>query len=324
MAAATSRRNVLRSVIGLSAGVAFTGRAGASGATLVGRLVTPDGDPIGNRRVRTSHTGYRWTDADGRFELSVESNSGYRITMFKSTSTQLLAPVRNGVPHICSLGVFYSESGRTDLGDIEVPRAHLVRGQAVDEGGHPMPDAQFHVYNGSSGSGHHALTTDSKGRLRVRRADFDGIELVGYSRIHAHLPVDGGGTMQYDTELDIDGPRSLTFQLGSGVRHEEGTTEPSTTTPDTTPAQSTTTTATTRTRTSPTADSTGTPTTATTQTGSTDTSSKNRTTTRPATRGFFSNTQDADVEFLSDPFVLTVGGFVISIAGIAHQMLWGQ
>lgn len=41
-------------------------------------------------------------------------------------------------------------------------------------------------------------------------------------------------------------------------------------------------------------------------------------------RGFFSNSGDSTLEPLGDPFVLTVGGFVLSVAGIVYQLVSGH
>lgn len=41
-------------------------------------------------------------------------------------------------------------------------------------------------------------------------------------------------------------------------------------------------------------------------------------------RGFFTNGDDVGLNPITDPFVLTVGGFILSVAGIVHQMLGGR
>ncbi|QZX98854.1 PQQ-binding-like beta-propeller repeat protein [Halobaculum rubrum] len=48
------------------------------------------------------------------------------------------------------------------------------------------------------------------------------------------------------------------------------------------------------------------------------------TTEEPVNRGFLTNGEEGQLDALSDPYVLTIGGFALSVAGVLHSMIGGQ
>ncbi|MFC7097171.1 PQQ-binding-like beta-propeller repeat protein [Halobaculum marinum] len=48
------------------------------------------------------------------------------------------------------------------------------------------------------------------------------------------------------------------------------------------------------------------------------------TTEEPVNRGFITNGEEGQLDALSDPYVLTIGGFALSVAGVLHSMIGGQ
>ena len=106
------RRNVLKSV-GIASGLAIgnrltAGAARAAGtATLEGRFVSHDGEPIPHARVAVSYPGddipYVRTDEDGYFEVQVPANMTVRLGFYKSSEDEFLASLLDQIPHIYTM-----------------------------------------------------------------------------------------------------------------------------------------------------------------------------------------------------------------------------
>ena len=325
------RRNYLRAVGGSVATIAVSGTVVSATesetVTLTGKLESSTGDPIAGRKVYNS--GYTDTDSSGRFEMSVESNSRVRLGLYKS-GNQLLAPIKNGVPHIDGLGRHSVGSSDTDIGTISVSEAYLVNLRAIDNEGNPVTDAEFHVRADGYGSGSHMMTANESGYLVIRNADFTGIELAESAKVTITIPGnDGEADKQYQETIYVDGPKTVIAREGEGVtiKDHKPTESTTTTTTQTTTETTTSTTAseTTTTETTSTTTKISASTTSPTSSQTTEMAMSANKTETQSKRGFLSNGESAgDYEFLTNPFHLTVGGFVLSVAGIAHNLLWGR
>lgn len=303
----------------------------ASTVTLSGRIVSHSGAPMTNRRIYRSGGGSQYTDSEGHFEFDVESNSRHKLAFYRRSYSGYSTD-EPGVPVVYGLGQFSSGSEQTDLGTISLPKAYRVRGLVLDSDGEPVRGAEPHVYHNGFGTGHHPISTEGDGLFRINNAQQDGIDLSGLVDIHVHIPLQDGGKIQYGRSVSVDGPKVMVFQVGEGVTVKDGTTfsnEEQTTT--TTEQPTATTQENTRTKTTTTMNqqttTTSTPTMTTTQQAQNTTTVTTNSSTNQSSvsRGFFSNNAPAEeYKFVSNPLFLTVGGFVLSAAGILHQLLRGR
>lgn len=304
--------------VGVSIGIAaIPGTVKGDNAILSGKLISASGDPIAGRSVYFAGEGYFDTDSDGRFEADVDPNSSYSAALYKSGSG-FLAAERNGVPHVYRLGSYTSNDGEKDLGEIQVPKAYLVRMQALDEEGDPVKDATPGVRHGGFGVGSSFLETDEDGWAKIKSASFDGIELRGETKLSMEIPT-GSGSMKYTTSVNVEDSMTVIFQVGEGVTVTESDDSKSPTpepTPTDTPTETT--------ESMKTAESTP---------AATETPPTTRITTESPSpepdpeqsRGFFTNNPETEpFEFLNNPYFLTVSGFVLSITGITVQLLRGH
>lgn len=295
---------------------------------ITGKLVDYDGEPIARRTLsynsKSAGHGSTVTDGDGTFEQRVSADSTYRLGFYKyKYGPKYDEP--NGVPHVCSLGEFSVQGGETDLGTVSVPRAHLVEVRTLDADGDPVGNAKADLNaQGEAGdywgTGPGTMRTNNDGYVVVDGGAYSGIELAGSVELTVSIPNGDGGSTQYSKTIYVDEPLSMVAQTGEGMTVARPGETPTATTETT--ARSTTTA-----RKSGTAEST---------TAGRDDGATNRSTSDEprrvaedadavASRGFFSNDASGDeLELLSDPFTLTVGGFVLSAGGIAHQLIRGN
>lgn len=318
-------------------GPATVGAIGSGEVIVRGRIVDHEGSPTSSRKVNIGPQGYSATDSNGEFVTQVSSNSRVSPGFYKSRADQLHAPVRNQVPHLYDMGKFEVGSSETDLGTIKLPRAHLIDIRAVDSDGAPATDAKIGCESGLFGSDPHSLVVTDSGYLRIKGADFTGVELAGVPNLSIEMD------REYTKSIVVDQRFTVIGKSGEGIRIEGRETETTTTTaqpttarpttnrptttnqPETTQVSSTTTSQNTQAPTSS-------PPTATSRTATTPStpSTRARTASQSPTnaesnRGFISNGGgSSDLEYLSDPLYLTVGGFVLSVAGIVHNMMRGR
>lgn len=325
-------------------GLATIGTAAAQERVrLRGRLLSADGRPLPDDNVSVNavedRIGYVRTDGDGRFEAEVQQNTEYFLGFYKSQQ-QLHEPVRDGVPHVWDLGKVAIGRRAVDMGDVRLPTGYLLDVRVTDGDGQPIEEAVPNVYSGPFGGSSRLLLTDADGYLRIKYADFTGIELRDGIQVVVEPPEGSSGYVdRVEERLVVDGPKLLEVNLATG-----GTTLTARSTPTATPARTPTeTTAGTGTAT-PTSTAAATPTRTRTATASatptdggtpsptrtrtrtpepaqTPTSAPTTTTTAErAPRGFFTS-GDSTLEALEDPFVLTAGGFALSVVGILYQLL---
>lgn len=198
--------------------------------------------------------------------------------------------------------------------------------RALDADGNPVADATPGIRHEGAGIGESYMSTRSDGYAYINDGDTDGVELTDRVQLNMEIPTDGGA-FKLEERVRIDSPTEVVFQIGDGVSVStadgdatstatQTRTETRTQTP--TQTQMETATATTEPRTATTtADGATASRTATSSRAATGTAT-------PPSRGFISNGDSAtDLGPLDDPFVLTVGGFALSVAGIVHQMVRG-
>lgn len=341
------RRTLLSSIgagIFLGAGVCSTA-ATASEDVVEGQVVDYNGDPIANRQLTfgSKDAGHFnvVTDREGRFAHEVTPNSTYRIGFYKyKYGPQNTEP--NGVPHVCSLGRHTVKSGKTDLGKISVKEAHLVEVQALDSDGNPLGGVGADLYAEGKegdywGTGPSTLSTNHEGFIVVDDAQYTGMELVGTIDFSISIPNGNGSATEYSRKFFVDEPLAITVQVGEGMTITSADAPPSET-PEPTTEKSTTEEPTTEesmestenpaTKSQTTAEpSTETPTTTFGYPSTTTTVSRNETAKNVTKqqRGFFTNdSAGEEFDMLSDPFTLTVAGFVLSAGGIAHSLIRGR
>lgn len=322
-----SRRQFLRTAGGMSCACGALSLvesvSAAENVIFRGRLLSYEGNPVTNKRLY----GYQdadfdvYTDDEGRFSERVESSSTVGIGLYKQSSSGTASAVKNGVPHVYNIGSFDVGPDGRDLGELQLPEAHLVKMRALDSNGDPVSGATPDVRHNGLGIGSHWMSTDSDGWAYLEDTDIQGIELTGRVKLSMAIPVDGG-SMSYKTDALVSEPKTAVFQIGEGSYVT-----------DTSPESTTSKSASTDTQTRTSTQSTSTQSKSNDATTAVESSTASRSETTPSTmtpqpstakRGFLSNSPDAeDLGPLNNPLVLTVGGFALSAAGIAHSMIRG-
>ena len=198
-----------------------------------------------------------------------------------------------------------------ELGKYTVPEGFVTMIQVVDSDGNPLENVPLSFYTQyGAGTGPRSFTTNSEGYVTHAASSEPGIELAGSMTIRTH-PASADGELL--DNIFVDEEMSVTVVLRNPeeyngiVVHDES----SEVTEAQTPSAS-----------DPTAQSTGTKIekTAAQQSASGSLTSDNS---NSVQRGFFSNGAN-EPEALSDPMNLTVGGFLLSVAGIVFQMVGGK
>lgn len=327
-----SRREFIHGVgtIGLGAigGATLSRTVRAEESTVSGRLLSHDGDPVTNSRVQNYGGDHFqvYTDSDGYFSGEAESGSRLHLVLYREDRRGQFYTEWTGVPHVYTFRESRAEEGGTDLGEIRLPQAHLVRLKAVDSDGEPIRGGIPDIHHGGAGIGSRRMSTESDGWAYLDNANSDGIELTGNLLLGMEIPADDGGARKYEIRPTIDEPTAYEFQIGEGVTElnaeqtetQTATSSTATETPDQTPTEELPTQTPTE-KESPTQTPTSTV---------TPTSTEVRTEATPMTetesqRGFLSNNPSKDLGPLDNPFYLTVGGFALSVAGIIHNMVRG-
>ena len=272
------------------------------------------------------------TDENGRFEAEVDANKTCDTGFYKyKTGPQNQEP--NGVPHVHVIGEYETGTGETDFGTLTVSEGHLVQVQALDSEGNPVRDARGSLTVKGS-TGHYLrmtgdLNTNFNGYFVVDNTSYSGIELAGTVELSVSIPNGNGGAMQYTEEFFVEEPLNITAQIGEGMtftpaREEQATETPKPTT-TTTENPGTKVTTTTENPDKTTTAPEGTESQGESEAGTTTTADQNTTEDNAVSRGFFSNGETSeDLAFLTNPFFLTIGGFVLSVAGIAQSLIRGN
>lgn len=315
-----TRRGFLRVAGGtaLGCGAVAVGTARAATVEATGRLTAHDGTPVAGRRVVNYYESSfdTYTDADGYYSAQVDTGARMRPTLYKQSRGERLDPVQNGIPHL------YATPAQTvpddgDLGEYVLPDAHVVHLRALTADGDPVRGANAGAEHGGAGLGSSAATTRSDGYAYIGEGKADGIELAGAVEISMSLPTKNG-EISYSTETTVSGETTVRFRVGEGATVGEPT--PESDAASTVGTEGAATDGTTTTEAAETAVRTA----DATATSSPTTQTATATSTPGPSRGFISNGANADdLGPLDDPFVLTVGGFALSVAGIAHNLVRG-
>jgi len=315
-----TRRGFCASTVGAAA-VAATGAVGTARAQAeldVSGTITSEvnADPTGTRvelflssdplqRMRAT------IGSDGGFSGTIPEAGTYQVVYFNEGGDGLIEEP-DDLPLVYFLTEIPIEEGG-DLGEFTLPEGLLASIQCVDADGNPIENLpiNFRAANGS-GVSPGAFTTTPNGYVKFVGASQTGVELAGETSIEVQPPSrDGGGdrlreinvTEQFELRLTVPDPTrypDVTVNDGDGA-----TATPTATTPES-----------------------GSQGDATTPTPASDTQpdSTTATATSGRTRGFFSNSAAGEGEpgFLSNAVNLTTIGFLMSVAGIAYQMVGGR
>jgi hypothetical protein len=341
MKRAATRRTFLRAGVGgVLGGASLVGgvsrAVAADTVTLSGTVVAKSGAKVQNDEINTYWDDvYRnvRTDGDGYFEMEVPKNRNYTLSYYKADSRSDLEAAKNGAPHIYEFeGTFVGEEDK-DIGELVLPEADIVDLRVLKPNGEPLMGAKPDYRYSGWGANPSRLSLNTDGYTVIDGASFTGLELADFGTAEVEPPAgDEYEDRTYKHQFSIDGPTEVIATVDSeGVEWSVGEadeTTPKGTTATTDETTSDTTSETTGRGTTP-ASPTDSPTTRevpATATTSRGTRRGNRTagSTTESKRGFFSNGPgESDLEMLNDPFVLTVGGFVLSAAGIVHQLVRG-
>lgn len=329
-----TRRAVLGAGVAVTVGgLSAAGRTRAAAAdrvVLTGTVTPENGADVGDDQIQllsNDSSNSTRTDDDGQFEVELDANAEYRIGYYRSDSGTTVAPRKKGVPHIYELRTTYVGTEDEDLGEFVLPRANVVDIRVLTEDGDPLYGSDITFRHSGWGTGD-SFSLNEEGYATIDGASFTGVELAEAARAEVTPPNRGSyEDTTYKRRAAVTGPLEFVVEIGSsgatwsvdrGESPETGTSgkAPKTATGTTT------------------ADGTAPPRSSTprTTTESGAVQGTTRTGTRIGTqtvadseRGFFSNGPDSGaLEALEDPFVLTVGGFVLSVAGILHNMMRGH
>lgn len=245
---------------------------------------------IGDGAVTTTRI-----DAAGRFDLTVPTNTRYKLVYRRTVWGGGFATVHNGVPHLFVTGRYTVGNTPVDVGRIQLPSASTLDCRIVDGDGTPLLGAvvRYRVHGVPTAPA--ALQVDSDGSVRIPGAAVSGLEVVNAVTVEFTPPLD-------DSAIDREFQRSVTVREDTTLTatYADGAVTWETAASSDGSAS--------KGKIAEAADSTAGPASA----GS------------PPSRGFLTNgADDHSMGVFDDPVFLTVGGFVLSVAGIAHQLLRG-
>ena len=317
-----SRRRFCTQAATAVGGCFITGTVAAqSGSTRVSASVEAEaGTALTDSHVvfadQETHEWYRADiDQNGTFSAELPSNTGYDVVFFHQRQGDLMRSAFDGVPVIADLDQIRVENESLELGTYTVPEGFVTTIRVVDSNGNPLEDVPLSFYTRQgAGTGPRSFTTNADGYVTHVASSQAGIELAGSMTIRTH-PRGGGGEL-LDTTF-IDEEKSLSVVLRNPEEYDDivvhADSGEQTDTASETRAPST---EVTGVKPSGTASGTTTP-----QQSPSDSSTGGD----PSTgqRGFFSNGAN-EPDALSNPMNLTIGGFVLSVAGIVFQMVGGK
>ncbi|WP_042661728.1 hypothetical protein [Haloferax sp. ATB1] len=326
-----TRRSFLRAGVagGVTASVVAAGAGSASAAertTVSGKIVAKSGATASNDEINAAGAGYftTRTDREGKFEIEVRTNSQYELCFYKADSRSDLEPTKDGVPHVYMFEEIRVGTQPVDLGDVLVPTADLVDVRAVKPDGEPLLGGVAQIRDDGFGTNPGRVYIDDDGYAVIEGSDVSGFEVVGDVTVEVEPPRHGDyPDATYSYPLSVDGPTTVTatvskngvsWDASDGVTGSDGEMPPATQTPE-----PTTTTPEPTTESEHSTDESGSP------SGTTTPASQNASTPATPSRGFLSNgASTEELDALIDPFVLTVGGFLLSVLGIAHNLVRGD
>lgn len=320
-----TRREVCASLSAIVLGsttVAGTVAAQSETVTVSGTVKSDAGTALaGNTIEFIDRESFRPTRAevgtDGGFETELASGSAYDVTYFHHSPGRLIHPDFDSVPVIYALEEVHTEQGAVDLGTATIPRGVVTQIRIVDGDDNPLQNVplSFSAPN-NVGTGPSAFTTNERGYVTNVDASEPGIELAAEVVVRTHPPGGDGGEIlgrvfaSGDSEeftFTLRNPDDYTNVIVRTDAETTGTPVPSGETPTTVPETSA-----------------GTPTPTPAPTASPDASrSSPAQSSEERQRGFFSNSGTGP-DFLANPVNLTTAGFLLSVGGIAYQLVNGD
>ncbi len=236
-------------------------------------------------------------ESDGQFSGSLPGTGTYQLVYINQTSTAELITEQDDLP----LVYYFTEMEITDggdLGEFVLPEGEPVSIQCVDTDGRPIENlpVNFRSENGYEVQPD-AFTTNPEGYVQFSDASEPGVELAGTTTIEIR-PQSGSPvqlreiavTEQMDLRLTVTKPSQYqNVEINGATASDEQSSGTVSAQPsETVSAQ---------------------------PNGTTGAAGRQR--------GFFSNSGN-EPAFLSNPINLTTLGFLLSVAGIIHQMLGGK
>lgn len=320
------RRNFLKLTLCSSLGIVGSNSIdtaqAAESVSFSGKVVTADGEPAGDVSMEADTNAWprTITDSRGEFSLTVSANTGFNLGLYES-KIDSTPPKYDDIPFIFDFGNYTVADEDIDVGTLTLPEVHRVELQVLDKEGEPAPSAAPYVAakreGHGYGTGQSEIYLNHNGFLQLDGAKQTGAEFGGPILLSVEFRESGA---TFRKTLSITEPTALIVQDGQGFREADTpmatTTQATTTTPPTTS---------TKTATSTRATEELQTTASTTSQARMEPVKTTNTTGAKSRRGFFSNSEGpGEYEFLTNPVFLTVGGFVLSVAGIAQNLIRGR
>ncbi|ELZ11974.1 CARDB domain-containing protein [Halovivax asiaticus JCM 14624] len=174
---------------------------GAGELAITGTISGPDGELATGDRVQirgprrsNEHPTKEYrttTDHGGYFSAEVENPGAYALGYIQEQDGDPTSPERDGMPDIYHFDLVDID-GVVDLGDVELPQAHVLDVRVVDASGNPVEGAHACVWScspdGSSCWGSAPRETNADGYFQYDGLGESGAELVGDITIQVWSP----------------------------------------------------------------------------------------------------------------------------------------
>lgn len=291
-----SRRGFLAGVAGSAAlaGGQSVGLAAADSVDVTGRVESAAGADVSGATVEVVEPENRddrfetTLGSDGRFAGSVDTDGSYEVLFFDGTSSRLI-PDPNDRPFMYFFGLERIPSDG-DLGTLTLPRGYESQIRFVTAEGNPIEGlpVSFRAPNGT-GPGTGQFTTTPDGYVRHAAATDPGVELAGQVDLEVYPP---GGEPTFLERIGVTAEGEFSVTVPNPRQYEVTI------------------------RDADSGDAIAEP-----SSGSTEEGSRRGSDGRQ--RGFFTNSGD-EPPVLSNALNLTTLGFLLSVGGIAHQLVKGR
>ncbi|MCE9634512.1 MAG: sigma-70 family RNA polymerase sigma factor [Planctomycetes bacterium] len=115
------------------------------GDRVQGRLVGPDGKPVGEALIGvTSHGG---GGSDRAFDATSDADGRFAVEDLRHDQPHTLTFLAAGLGrYLLDFDPAAQEGGTIDVGDVALPAARMIEGRVVDDGGAPVPGAAVRLY----------------------------------------------------------------------------------------------------------------------------------------------------------------------------------
>ena len=235
-------------------------------------------------------------DSSGEISLTLPATGPHRVTIFDESVEN------NNIPVVYSF-TNVSISGDGDIGEFVIPEAYQTDIRFVSNDGNPIEDlpVNFRAENGT-GVSPGTFTTDSSGYAKYAGATERGVELSSPTEIEIQPP-SAPEQIQPVQTVFVTESAEFEYSIANPEQYNAVIVDDSTGSDETEQKQT---------------NSTGTGVTEQQQADSTDSDETEQ------QRGLLSNNQSERGGPLSNPTNLTTLGFLLSVGGIAYQLVGGR